>query len=120
MKIWLIAAAVGFAGCAKKAPEPANPDMAQQALTEALNTWVQGGSASDLEKRTPPIYFNEPQWKTGKRLKRYEIKGNLEKFGRQFRCTVLLALEDGEGKTEERETPYQIDTDKVIVIARDF
>jgi predicted small lipoprotein YifL len=118
---WFMAAAVVcLAGCGKKAPEPANPDTARQALTESLNTWVQGGSADALEKRTPPIYFNDPQWKAGKRLKRYQIKGNLEEFGRQLRCTVLLSLEDEEGRTEERDIPYQIDTHEVIVIARDF
>jgi hypothetical protein len=120
IKTWFVAAAVCFTGCSKKAPEPANPDTARQALTEALKTWVQGGSAGDLEKRTPPIYFNDPQWKAGKRLKRYQIKGNLEEFGRQLRCTVSLALEDEEGKTEERDAPYQIDTHEVIVIVRDF
>ena len=121
IKIWLLmAAVVSLAGCGKKVPEPANPDTARQALTEALNTWVQGGSVESLSKRTPPIYFNDPQWKAGKRLKRFEIKGNLEEFGRQLRCTVLLAFEDEEGKTEEKDTPYQIDTHEVIVIVRDF
>jgi predicted small lipoprotein YifL len=118
---WLMAAAmVCVAGCGKKAPAPANPDTARQALTEALDTWVQGGSADALAKLTPPIYFNDPQWKAGKRLKHYQIKGGLEEFGRQLRCTVSLALEDEEGKTEERDVPYQIDTHEVIVIARDF
>jgi hypothetical protein len=109
-----------FSGCGKQPPEPADPDIARQALTEALDTWRKGGRAADLEKRTPPVYFNEPYYTAGKRLLRYKINGALKPFGRQLTCTVFLSLRDREGTTEEMDVPYQIDTDKVVVISRDF
>jgi hypothetical protein len=116
----IMAALVSLAGCGQKTAEPANPTTAREALTKALETWVKKGSADELEKNSPPIYFNDPEWKAGKRLVRYQIKGDPEYFGRQLRCTVALSLEDQKGKTEEKDISYQIDTHKVVVIARDF
>src|ERR1700730_5531015 len=84
-------------GCGKKLPDPADPNAGRDALTLALNTWVKGGSQDELQKNTPAIYFNEPEWQAGKRLVRYEIKGELEPFGRQLRANVFLSLQDKNG-----------------------
>jgi hypothetical protein len=116
----ILAGLLCLAGCRGSAPAPASPDTARQALEQALSAWTQGSPVGDLEKQDPPIYFNEPEWRAGKRLMRYQLKGDLQPFGRQLKGTVLLSFKDGQGKAEEREVRYQIDTHDVVVITRDF
>jgi hypothetical protein len=119
-KCTLLVALVSLGGCGKETPAPADPGTGREALVQALKTWASGGSREDLEKQSPAIYFNEPTWAAGKRLVRYQIKGDVKAFGRQLQCTVSLSLQDRGGQTEQMDVPYQIDTHNVIVITRDF
>src|SRR5262245_29846776 len=90
---WIACAVLmAMTGCGKKLPDPADPNAGREALTLALNTWKNGGSQEELQNRNPAVYFNEPEWQAGKKLVRYEIKGQLEPFGRQLRANVLLYM----------------------------
>lgn len=121
MTAWIACAGMmAVTGCGNKLPDPADPNAGREALTLALNTWKNGGSQEELQNRKPAVYFNEPEWQEGKKLLRYEIKGQLEPFGRQLRANVLLSVQDKNGATKEMTIPYQVDTHEVVVIAREF
>ena len=113
--IWLL---ILGAGCGKSLHDPVEPDKASAALQTALDAWKQGEAFGDLQKRNPPIYFNEPEWKAGKQLVSFTL-GKPELMGRQARCSVKLSLRDKGGKTTERQISYQIDTTPQVVIARE-
>ena len=105
------------AGCGKSLHDPVDPDKASAVLQTALEAWKQGEAFGHLQQRTPPIYFNEPEWRAGKKLVDFKA-GQVELMGRQGRCLVKLSLLDREGKKTEREISYQIDTTPRVVIAR--
>jgi len=113
--VWLLALLVG---CGKNFDDPVNPDKASTVLETALAAWKQGEGYGALQQRDPPIYFNEPEWKAGKKLLSFKT-GKVELMGRQARCSVKLSLQDKEGKTIERQISYQIDTTPRVVIARE-
>ena len=114
----ILAGLLCLAGCRGSAPAPASPDTARQALEQALSAWTQGSPVGDLEKQDPPIYFNEPEWKAGKKLVSF-TPGKVELMGRQARCSVKLSLRDKDGRTTQREISYQIDTVPQVVIVRE-
>jgi hypothetical protein len=106
-----------LAGC-KTIDPPVDPDKASAVLQTGLDAWKQGGTYGELEKRQPPIWFNEPEWKAGKKLVTFET-GKVELVGRQGRCSVELLLRDADGKETKRRISYQIDTTPQVVIARE-
>ena len=105
-------------GCGKALHDPVDPGKAGTVLQTALEAWKQGEAYGDLQKRDPPIYFNEPEWKAGKKLVNF-TPGKAEPMGRQARCSVKLSLRDKEGRTTERQISYQIDTTPQVVIVRE-
>jgi hypothetical protein len=109
-----VLAATGCSG--RKLPPAADPGRAKEALHEALEAWKKGASRDDLKSRTPPIYFNEPQWKQGTRLLKFEVEAGSEKpHGQALRYTVVLSLHTGSKETT-RKVVYQINTDPQVVI----
>ncbi len=106
------------AGCGKGFDDPVSPDKAGAALETALAAWKQGEAFGELQQRSPPIYFNEPEWKAGKKLLAFKA-GKVELMGRQARCSVKLSLRDPAGNASEREISYQIDTTPRVVIVRE-
>jgi hypothetical protein len=107
-----------IAGCGKSLHDPVEPDKASAVLQAALAAWKQGEAFGDLQKRAPPIYFNEPEWKAGKQLVSF-TPGKPDLMGRQARCSVKLSLRDKEGRTTERQISYLIDTTPQVVIVRE-
>ena len=113
--VWLLLLVVG---CGKSLHDPVDPDQASAVLQTALTAWKQGEDFDELQHRNPPIYFNEPEWKAGKKLLSFTA-GKVAMMGRQARCSVKLSLRDRAGKVTEREISYQIDTTPRVVIARE-
>ncbi|MCI0702356.1 MAG: hypothetical protein L0241_14835 [Planctomycetia bacterium] len=105
-------------GCSKPLDEPVDPAKAAEVLNAAFGAWKQGESYGELERRQPPIYFNEPEWESGKKLLKYEL-GPVTLSGRQGRCSVKLTLQDSAEKVTERTIGYQIDTTPNMVITRE-
>jgi hypothetical protein len=106
------------AACSKKTSAPVNTDEARQRLRAALDAWKNQESYGKLAERTPAIIFNEPLWQEGVRLLEFEL-GPVELHGRQGRCTVRLVLQHKDGKKQERQIGYLIDTAPNIVIVRE-
>jgi hypothetical protein len=105
-------------GCSKTLDKPVEPADAAEVLNTAFEAWKQGEPYGALKQRQPPIYFNEPEWESGKKLVKFE-PGEVTLSGRQGRCSVKLTLEDKSGKVTERVIGYQIDTTPTKVITRE-
>jgi hypothetical protein len=120
---WTFAAiAVGLlallGGCRKGIDDPVDPDQASVVLQAALDAWKQGERFGALQKRSPPMYFDEPEWKVGKKLVAFDV-GKVDLLGQQGRCSVKLSLRDKDGNETERKTSYLIDTTPLVVITRE-
>jgi hypothetical protein len=105
-------------GCGKSVDPPVDPARAEAVLLAALESWKRGDAHGELQKRSPPIYFNEREWEAGKKLLDFKL-GPVELMGRQGRCSVKLSLQDRGGKVTEREISYLIDTAPNVVITRE-
>jgi hypothetical protein len=107
-------------GCrGRGVPPPADPEQARHALRTALDAWRQGETPGALQQRSPPIHVNDSDWHAGLRLKRYELKGPEGHHGSQFRCSVLLSLQNEKGQAVDRTVNYLVDTHPALVIVRD-
>jgi hypothetical protein len=117
--LWAFLALVLALGCGRGLPSPASADKGEEAIRTALEAWKQGETPEALQRRSPPLWVNEPEWTAGNRLLAYDLADKVEPFGRQLRCTVKLALQDKGGKTYEKRIGYQIDTNPNLVIVRE-
>ena len=105
-------------GCSKSLDQPVDPGQASDVLKTVLEAWKNGEAYGSLKQKQPPMYFNEPEWESGKQLVKYEI-GEVTLTGRQGRCSVKLTLKDKAGKVTDRVIGYQIDTTPTAVVTRE-
>ena len=105
-------------GCSRGLGPDANPTEAGPALQKALEAWKGGATPAELEKQTPSILMNEPDWHAGKRLVDFKM-GEPAMYGRQVRCKVQMTIEDKAGQKRQRDVNYIIDTTPRLVIVRD-
>jgi hypothetical protein len=106
--------------CGKGPAAPADVNQAGSALQTALDAWKSGKSQKDLAEQNPSIIMNEDDWRVGKRLIHFEIKDAGVLTGRQVVSKVQIQLEDKDGKKEDCNATYVIDTTPRIVIVRDL
>lgn len=105
------------AGCGPELPPLADGQQAQHSLQTALDAWKGGAHAESLQRRTPPIHFNDEFWRDGLELQQFQIREGARN-GMGWRCEVALTVKDATGQTTERKVGYQIDTDPAIVIVQ--
>ena len=105
-------------GCGQTLEKPVDTAEAAEVVKTAFDAWKQGESYGSLKQRQPPLYFNEPEWESGKKLVSYEA-GPVTLTGRQGRCSVKLKLQDQTGKVTERTIGYQVETTPTQVITRE-
>jgi hypothetical protein len=103
-------------GCRHSLPPQADREAARQALCTALNAWQNGETAEALQKRSPPIYITDLDWRAGRRLQSYQLSEKDEYHGVQLRCSVVLKLKDAQNKLQEKSVTYLIDTSPAFVI----
>ncbi len=110
---------VSQAGCGPKIDPPVDTGKAGEVIKTALDAWKQGEAYGSLQKGSPSITFTDFDWQAGKKLVDYSL-GNVELRGRQGYCSVTLSLQGKDGKTDQREVSYVIDTVPSVVIVRDM
>ena len=109
---------LGATGCGGPKPIAADSQRAREALQTALDAWQKGESEQSLQERSPPLYFNDPEWRAGKQLVKYEI-GAEQPNGLSVRYDVALTLQGEKGAAEKRQALYTVDTDPALVVVRD-
>lgn len=107
-------------GCGTGATEPADINKAGPALRTALEAWKRGLSQQELADQTPSILVNEEDWRAGKRLVHFEMMDEGSLSGRQVVWKARIQLEGKDGKKEDHNATYVIDTTPRIVIVRDI
>ncbi len=107
-------------GCGKGPMEPADIDQAGPALRTALEAWRSGKSQQELAEQKPSIIMNEDDWRLDKRLVEFEMANEGSISGRQVVWKARIQLENKEGKREDVNAVYVIDTTPRIVIVRDL
>jgi hypothetical protein len=108
-----------LSGCGRRSlPSTADPTVARQSLQTMLDSWQRGEPAEKLKDRTPAIVAIDDDWKAGLRLSKYQVKDPDVPHGVAVRSSVVLSLQDGSGKTFEKEATYIIGTTPKITIAR--
>lgn len=111
-----LAMILALSGCGRSLPPKADPEVAKNALKQALASWKAGESGESLRNNDPPIYFNEFRQRTMK-LKDFEIETELTTHGQSLRLVALLTVQQKDGKQKDSKTAYLIDTSPSIVIA---
>jgi len=107
-----------LAGCGGSLPPMANPERATAALQAALDAWQRGETEQSLQARAPAIHVNEPDWRSGRKLVKFEL-GNGEPHAQSWRCEVTLILLDEGIESAPVSARYMIDTDPALVVVRE-
>lgn len=118
LRLALVASALAVGGCGASLPPVADGERARAALQATLDAWRDGASDESLQKRKPPIFVNEPDWRTGRKLVRYEL-GAGERHGQSWRCEVQLTFADDASDAAPTAARYLVDTDPATVVVRE-
>lgn len=118
LRLALVASALTVGGCGASLPPVANGERARAALQATLDAWRDGATDESLQKRKPPIFVNEPDWRTGRKLASYEL-GAGERHGQSWRCEVQLTFADDASGGAPTAARYLVDTDPSTVVVRE-
>jgi hypothetical protein len=106
-----------FAGCGQSLPPAADPGVARSTLETTLDAWRNGSTPGSLKAQSPAIYFNDPDFESGKQLVAYQIESE-GAAGVSWRCEVLITVKDN-GAEQQRRVLYCIDVDPALVVVRE-
>ena len=118
MRTSLLVVILFSAGCSPPLPPVANPERAREGLAKALDAWQKGDTVEALQARTPAIHVNDPDWRSNKKLVKYQIESG-QAHGNSWRCEVVLTVQDSNGNATPHKIKYIIDTDPTLVVVRD-
>src|SRR5688572_12246000 len=103
------------AGCGDKPlPMAASPETAKPALVAVLDAWKAGKTEADLKAQSPPVIFNDADFKRGRKLTGYAIGGDGSPMGAGMRYDVTLTFDDEKAKAKGKGTvkvAYRVVTD---------
>jgi hypothetical protein len=116
----LVAAVVTLCafGCQQKKIPTADPNRAESALRQVLDTWKVGQTPDSLAAQSEPIHVSDSEWQGGTQLLDYEITaGQTAGFG--WRCDVMLTVKSSGGSPHKHMALYRIDTEPTIVVVHE-
>ncbi len=96
-------------------PSTADPAKAREILKQGLEAWKKGDSLDSFQTSSS-VTFNDPQWKKGLKLVKYEVNGDGQSAGHDWQCKVTLTVKDKSEKTEK--ATYIISTAPKQVVTR--
>ena len=108
-----------LAGCGgNAAPVAADGDQARKTLDSALTSWAQGQTVEAMKAASPSILVEDPKWKAGATLKKYEVKGDGRPSGAERVFSVKLTLSDAQGKEKVENVDYRVGTNPILTVFR--
>lgn len=114
----LLAATV-LSGCGDSAvPQAADGDQARKTLDTALAAWTKGQTVEAVKAASPSILVEDPKWKKGATLKKYEVKGDGKPSGAERVFSVKLTLADAQGKEKTEDVDYRVGTSPILTVFR--
>lgn len=112
-------AAPFLTGCGEtSAPTAAPADQARKTLDSALGSWVEGKTVDAMKAANPSILVEDPKWKKGVALKKFEVKGEGKPSGAERVFTVTLTLADPTGKESTEQVDYRVGTAPILTVFR--
>jgi hypothetical protein len=111
---------LALVGCSDSKPLPmaASPESARPALQAALEAWKANQTPADLRNQSPPVYFNDADFRRGRKLTDYRIESDGKPVGTGLRYEVTLTLQIGT-KPTTRKLAYRVATQPTISIFRE-
>lgn len=108
-----------LAGCGvRPKAEPLNEELARDSLKATLEAWKRGDSAESLQKASPPVVAQDPDWVARARLVDYEFTGDSRREGENLFAPVKLTLKLKSGKPASKTVTYVIGTSPHIMVFR--
>ncbi len=116
----MLLAASALPGCGgdTAAPTPAPADQARKTLDSVLNSWIEGKTVEAMKAANPSIVIEDPKWKKGATLKKFEVKGDGKPSGAERVFTVILTLADASGKETTEQVDYRVGTSPIFTVFR--
>jgi hypothetical protein len=115
----ILLVAPALAGCeGTSAPTAAPADQARQTLDSALGLWVEGKTVEAVKAASPSILVEDPAWKKGMALKKYEVRGDGKASGAERVFSVSLTLADASGKEKKEQVDYRVGTNPILTVFR--
>lgn len=115
----LVIAVATLAGCGGNTlPPAADPALARQSLTTALDAWKHGGKPDALKASSPPVQVIDRNWEEGSTLVSYAIQGEGMPLGQNLQLPVTLEWKDPRGKAVKKDVNYVVSTGEPVVVAR--
>src|SRR3954468_11688233 len=111
----LIMIAMPF-GCG--GPRPADPDLAKETLSIALDAWRDGRSLDEVTGGSPSITVADPAWKAGYKLSSYQVSDAMKGAGFDLKIPVELSLQDPKGKIVKEKVKYTVSTEPSRTVIR--
>ena len=99
---------------------PVDVNAARQAVTTVLDSWKNGNSLSEFQKRSTGITVQDMDWAAGIQLVSYSFSGAESTDTANLHCSLKLLLRDQEGKETEKQVKYVIGTDPVTTVFREM
>ncbi|MFO0950124.1 MAG: hypothetical protein U0835_03030 [Isosphaeraceae bacterium] len=107
-----------FAGCGDSAPVAADPARTREILESTLSSWKNGEKAEALKSASPAVLVEDPKWKRGEKLVKYEVEGDGKPSGSEQAFTVTLWFTDSKGKEVREQAVYKVGTDPIVTVFR--
>jgi hypothetical protein len=112
-------ALIALSGCGQNAaPVVADQGRAREILDTTLASWKKGDTVEALKKASPSVLVEDPKWKRGDKLSRFEVEGDGKPSGAERAFTVTLWLADASGKEVREQVVYKVGTDPIVTVFR--
>lgn len=109
---------VGGCGGSGGNPHPVESDQARAVLEDVLESWKQGESSESWREKDPEVVIQDMDWKSGAKLKDYEIIDPGKAVDANLHCDVKLTLVDAKGKSFEKTVTYLVGTSPALTVFR--
>lgn len=119
-RFWMLVVLALFTigGCGKNEIAVADQDQAKKLLDETLTSWKKGETVDALKSASPSILVEDPKWKRGAKLSKFEIEDDGKPSGAERAFTVSLWLADSKGKEVREQVVYKVGTNPILTVFR--
>ena len=97
---------------------PVDPDLARDTLDAVLTSWQAGATPESWQQKTPSVVVQDMDWKSGRKLKSFEVIEPTEAVDANLHCQVKLVFEDPEKGEMEQTVKYVVGTSPVLTVFR--
>jgi hypothetical protein len=97
---------------------PVDPNLARNTLDAVLKSWQEGATPESWQQKAPSVVVQDMDWKSGKKLKSFEVVEPTETVDANLHCQVKLVFEDPEQGEEEQTVKYVVGTSPVLTVFR--